>query len=126
MVSYRTPLSRARGLGAAKHGVGAWISERVAAIALVPLTLWFIFSMVRLVGAPQEAVVIWAGHPVNTVLLLALIAATFHHMQLGIQVVLEDYVDSKALMNVLILANKAVAALLGLAAAIAGLKLSLL
>ena len=87
--------------------------------------LWFIFSVLRLVGAPQAAVAQWVGHPVNTVLLLALIAMTFHHMQLGIQVVLEDYVDAKWLMNVLILATKAVSALLGLMAAVAVLKLSL-
>jgi succinate dehydrogenase / fumarate reductase membrane anchor subunit len=121
----RTQLGRARGTGSAHSGVHHWYAERITAIALVPLTLWFIFSMVRLVGAPQESVVAWAGHPVNTVLLLALIGMTFHHMQLGIQVVLEDYVDAKWLMNVLILATKAGAALLGLMAAVAVLKLAL-
>ncbi len=121
----RTQLGRARGTGAAHSGVHHWYAERITAIALVPLTLWFIASMLRLVGAPQEVVVDWAGHPVNTVLLLSLIVMTFHHMQLGIQVVLEDYVDAKWLMNVLILANKAVAALLGLTAAVAVLKLAL-
>ena len=121
----RSPLSRARGVGSAKSGVHHWHAQRVTAIALVPLTLWFIFSMMRLAGAPQEVVAHWAGHPFNTVLLLALIAMTFHHMQLGIQVVLEDYVHDKWLMTGLILANKAAAALLGLAAAVAVLKLAL-
>ena len=121
----RSQLGRVRGSGSAHSGVHHWYAERLTAIALVPLTLWFVFSMVRLAGAPQEAVVGWAGHPVNTVLLLALIVMTFHHMQLGIQVVLEDYVDAKWLMNILILATKAIAALLGLACVIAVLKLSL-
>ncbi len=121
----RTQLGRARGTGAARSGVHHWYAERITAMALVPLTLWFIFSMLRLAGAPQEVVTDWAGHPVNTVLLLALIVMTFHHMQLGIQVVLEDYVDAKWLMNILILANKAAAALLGLTAAVAVLKLAL-
>jgi len=120
----RSQLGRVRGTGSAHSGVHHWYAERITAIALVPLTLWFIFSVLRLVGAPQEAVVQWAGYPVNTVLLLALIVATFQHMQLGIQVVLEDYVDAKWLMNVLILINKAVAALLGLTAAVAVLKLA--
>jgi succinate dehydrogenase / fumarate reductase membrane anchor subunit len=121
----RSQLGRVRGTGSAHSGVHHWYAERITAIALVPLTLWFIFSMVRLVGAPQEVVVVWAGHPVNTVLLLALIAMTFHHIQLGVQVVLEDYVNAKWLMNILILGTKAACALLGLMAAVAVLKLAL-
>ena len=124
--SRRSQLSRARGTGSAHSGVHHWYAERITAIALVPLTLWFVFSMLRLSGAPQETVAQWAAHPVNTVLLLALIGMTFHHMQLGIQVVLEDYVDAKWLMNVLILVNKGAALFLGLLAAVAVLKLSLL
>ena len=98
----------------------------MTAIALVPLTLWFVFSLVRLGRAPQEMVVIWAGHPWNTVLLLALIMMTFHHMQLGIQTVLEDYVNAKWAMNIGILATKAVCLLLALLAALSVLKLALL
>jgi succinate dehydrogenase / fumarate reductase, membrane anchor subunit len=122
----RSQLGRVRGTGSAHAGVHHWYVQRITSIALVPLTLWFIFSMLRLVGAPWDAVVSWAGHPVNTVLLLALIVMTFHHMQLGIQVVLEDYVNAKWLMNVLILANKAVAGLLGLTAAVAVVKMAVI
>ena len=121
----RSQLGRVRGTGSAHSGVHHWYAERITAIALVPLSLWFIFSMLRLVGARQEEVAQWAGHPVNTVLLLALIAMTFHHMQLGVQVVLEDYVNAKWLMNVLMLLTKAAAGLLGLTAAVAVLKLTL-
>ena len=122
----RSQLGRARGTGPARSGVHHWYAERVTAIALVPLTLWFIVNMLRLVGAPQESVAIWAGHPVNTALLLALIAMTFHHMQLGVQVVLEDYVDAKGLMTALILLNKGLALVLGLIASVSVLKLALL
>ncbi len=122
----RSQLGRVRGTGAAHSGVHHWYAERITAIALVPLTLWFIFSMIRLVGAPQTVVASWAGHPVNAVLLLSLIAATFHHMQLGIQVVFEDYVNAKWLMNVLMLATKAAAWLLGLGAAVAVLRMAVL
>ena len=122
----RSQLGRVRGTGSAHAGVHHWYAERITAIALVPLTLWFIISMVRLVAMPQSVVVAWAGHPVNTVLLLALIVMTFHHMQLGIQVVLEDYVNAKWLMNVLILLTKGAALLLGLIAAVAVLKLALI
>ncbi|HYZ64766.1 MAG TPA: succinate dehydrogenase, hydrophobic membrane anchor protein [Acetobacteraceae bacterium] len=121
----RSQLGRARGTGSAHSGVHHWYAERITAIALVPLTLWFILSVLRLLGADQPTVAAWAGHPVNTVLLLALIVMTFHHMQLGIQVVIEDYVNAKWLMNILILANKAIAGLLGLTAAVSVLKLAL-
>ncbi len=121
----RSQLGRARGVGSAKAGVHHWIAERVTSIALVPLTLWFIFSMVRLVGAPQPSVAAWAGHPINGALLLALIIMTFHHMQLGVQVVLEDYVNDKRLMTPLILLNKGLALMLGLIAAVSVLKLAL-
>ena len=121
----RSQLGRVRGTGSAHSGVHHWYVERLTAIALVPLTLWFIFSMLRLAGAPQEAVANWGGSPINAALLLALIVMTFHHMQLGIQVVLEDYINAKWLMNILILVNKAVAGLLGLIAAVAVIKLAL-
>ena len=120
----RSQLGRVRGTGSARSGVHHWYAERVTAIALVPLTLWFIYAVLHLVGAPQPYVAAWIAHPWNTVLLLALIAATFHHMQLGLQVVYEDYIDAKWFMNVLILATKAAAVLLGLAAAVAVLRLA--
>ena len=120
----RTPLGRVRGTGSARSGVHHWWIERVTAVALVPLTLWLIFAMLHLLHQPQMVVYAWVARPVNTVLLLALIAMTFHHMQLGIQVVLEDYVAHPAFMMIAILVNKGVALLLGLAAAVAVLKMA--
>ncbi len=120
----RSQLGRVRGTGAG-GGVHHWYAERVTSIALVPLTLWFIYAMLSLVGAAQEEVAAWAGHPVNTVLLLALIVMTFHHMHLGLQVVYEDYINAKWFMNILILATKGVCLLLGLLASVAVLKLAL-
>ncbi len=120
----RSQLGRALGTGAAKSGVHHWYAERVTSIALVPLTLWFIYGVLAHVGAAQPVVAAWIGRPWNTVLLLALIIATFHHMQLGLQVVYEDYIDAKWAMNVAILATKGLCFLLGLAAAIAVLRLA--
>ena len=122
----RSQLGRVRGSGAAKAGVHHWYAERVSAIALIPLTLWFIFSMLRLVGASHARVLLWASHPLNTVLMLALIAMTFHHMALGIQVVLEDYVHAKWAQTGAILANKAICGLLALLSAVSVLKLAFL
>ncbi len=122
----RSQLGRARGVGAAHSGVHHWWAERVTAIALVPLTIWFILSVLGLIGAPQARVAAWAGNPFNTALLLAMIVMTFHHMQLGVQVVLEDYVSDKRLLTALVLVNKGVALLLGLIAAVSVLKLAML
>ncbi len=121
----RSQLGRVRGSGSAKAGVHHWYAERVTSIALIPLTLWFVFSMVRLAGASQLTVATWVSHPWNAVLMLALIAMTFHHMALGIQVVLEDYVHEKWAQTGAILANKAICGLLGLLAALSVLKMAL-
>lgn len=121
----RSQLGRARGVGAGHSGVGHWRVERITSIALVPLTLWFIYAMLHLVGASQAAVAAWVSYPLNTVLLLVLIAVTFQHMHLGLQVVCEDYVANKWQMTLMILGAKAASLLLGLMASVAVLKLAL-
>jgi len=121
----RSGLGRARGLGAAKSGYHHWWVQRLTAVALVPLTLWFICSVIRLLGAPHEAVVIWLSSPIVLALMLALIFALFHHMQLGLQVVIEDYVHGETTKLAALLAMKGVTCLLGLAAAVAALKMGL-
>jgi len=118
----RSHLGRARGLGSAKSGVAHWWAERLTAIALVPLTIWFVVSLLTLLGADQQVVASWAARPVNTVLLLALVIMTFHHMQLGLQVVIDDYVKSGHLLVSLL--NKGAALLLGLFATVAILKMA--
>jgi succinate dehydrogenase / fumarate reductase, membrane anchor subunit len=120
----RSQLGRARGMGAAKSGVQHWRAERVTAIALIPLTLWFIYAVIHLAGQPQHDVVHFVAHPVNTVLLLALVAMTFHHMQLGLQVVIEDYVGGKTAQSAALLLNKAVALVLGLLCAVSILRMA--
>jgi succinate dehydrogenase / fumarate reductase membrane anchor subunit len=120
----RSQLSRARGMGAAKSGIHHWWAERVTAIALVPLTIWFVYAVLHLLGAPQASVHRFVASPVNTVLLLAMVAMTFHHMQLGLQVVMEDYIHTQKWQAVAILLNKAVALLLGLLCAISILRMA--
>ena len=118
----RSQLGRVRGLGASKSGVEHWWVERLTAIALVPLTIWFVISVLTLVGAGQPVVVAWAARPVNTVLLLALVIMTFHHMQLGLQVVIDDYVKAGHLPVTLL--NKGAAMILGLFSIVAILKMA--
>ena len=121
----RSSLGRARGLGEG-GGLHHWLAMKVTSLALVPLTLWFIYAMLHLAGRPQEDVAAWASHPVNAALLLALVVMTFHHMALGLQVVLEDYVHDKRARALSILGVKAISGLLGLMAAVAVLKLALI
>ncbi|ACI51867.1 succinate dehydrogenase, hydrophobic membrane anchor protein [Gluconacetobacter diazotrophicus PA1 5] len=120
----RSQLSRARGLGSAKTGVDHWWMERMSAVALVPLSGWFVLQVLRLAGSSQEDVVEWGGKPVNSSMLLALMVLTFYHMQLGLQVIIDDYVHGKAHLPVSLL-MKGAAFLIGLFAVIAVLKLAL-
>jgi succinate dehydrogenase / fumarate reductase, membrane anchor subunit len=120
----RSQLGRARGLGSAKTGTEHWWVQRVTSLALIPLTLWFLFSLLGMLGADQPTVAAWAARPLNAALLLALILMSFHHAQLGLQVVYEDYVHG-ALRTASILATKGAALLLGLMAALAVIKLFL-
>ena len=120
----RSMLGRARGFGAAKSGTQHWWSQRVTAIALIPLALWFVISIFTLIGAPRAAVAAWASGPITAALLLATIVALFQHMYLGVQVVIEDYIHSERQRMAWLLATKGVTALLALAAAVAVLKLA--
>ncbi len=117
--SLRSDLGRVRGLGSAKEGVAHWWAQRVTALALIPLTVWFVASIVGLIGASHAAVVDWVASPVPAVLLILLIVAVFHHAQLGLQVVIEDYVHGEGAKLTLLLLVKAAAVVLAISAAFA-------
>ena len=124
MVSYRTPLSRARGLGSAKHGVGHWISERVGAVALVPLTLWSVFAVLRLAAGDYVFATHWIAEPLNATLMVLLVAISFWHMQSGLRVVIEDYVHVALSKSALLLLNLFVCGLAGALAIFSILKVA--
>lgn len=112
-MNYRSPLAKVIGLGSAKEGSGHWWHQRLTSIALVPLTLWFTYSVAtHLTGACIEEFPTWIGTPVNSALLIAFVVALFYHTQLGIQVVLEDYVHHEGLKITAILAVKALSFIL--------------
>ncbi len=112
-MTMRSPLGRVRGLGSAKEGLGHWWQQRLTAIALVPLVLWFVVSVIANVGADYATMREWLGVPGNATLLILLIVAVFHHAQLGIQVVIEDYVHDPVWSPVAIIATKLLAVALG-------------
>ena len=113
-MSRRSPLGRVRGLGAAKEGVGHWWAQRLTALALVPLTLWFVVSVATMTGAGYEDVRDWAASPVVAGLMILLIVATFYHMALGLQVVIEDYVGREGVKFAALILVQAAAIVLGL------------
>ena len=91
----RSPLGRAIGPGSAKEGVEHWWLQRITAVALVPLSLWFVIAIIRLVGADVDRVRGWVGNPLPAILLVLLLIATFWHAALGLQVVIEDYIHAE-------------------------------
>ena len=115
MDDLRNPLARVRGLGSAKEGVAHWWAQRVTAVALVPLVLWFVASLAAMSGAGFETASEWLASPVASILTILLIVASFHHAQLGLQVVIEDYVHCEAGKVALILLVKGAAIVLALA-----------
>ena len=90
-MSMRTPVGRVRGLGSAKEGVGHWWVQRLTAVALVPLLIWFVASLVQMAGADYAHVVAWIARPPVAVLLSLMFIAGLYHLSLGLQVVIEDY-----------------------------------
>jgi succinate dehydrogenase / fumarate reductase membrane anchor subunit len=91
----RSQLGRAKGLGAAKSGVHHWWAQRVTAIALLPLVLYFVVSVMLREGATRAQMAAYMAEPWNAVLFLCLIFALFYHLSLGVQVVIEDYVNKE-------------------------------
>lgn len=122
-MNFRTPLGKARGLGAAKIGGGDWWMQRVTAVALIPLSLWFVWFLIRLRQLSHAEMVAWLARPGNTILLLAYLGAAFYHAMLGLKVVIEDYVHAQWLRTASLLVLKLALALLALTAALAVLRI---
>jgi len=93
-MSLQTPLGKFLGHGAAGHGTGHWWSQRITAVALLPLSVWFIFALVGMPSFEHAAMVVWMGSPLNAILLASLLIALLYHSELGLQVVVEDYVHT--------------------------------
>lgn len=125
MTDLRTPLARARGLGSAREGVKHWWAQRLTAIALIPLVVWFAISLVMLSGADYDIARAWIGSPLVMVLLILTIAIGLHHGQLGLQVVIEDYIHGDGWKLAFIVMVRFIAVVFGLAAIVAILRIGL-
>mgnify|MGYP001140137838 CR=1 len=124
-MSMRSPLARVRGLGSAKSGTQHFWWQRLTGIALVPLTIWMAVALISVAGADYEEARSFVASPFVAVLLLCLIVALFHHAQLGMQVVIEDYLHIEWAKLTSLLAVKFTAVLLGLLSALAVLRIAL-
>lgn len=124
-MNLRSDISRVRGLGSAKGGTHLWWMQRLTAIALIPLCLWFVAALVGISGADYATAAAWMRSPLHAALLLALIMALFYHAQLGMQVVFEDYIHSEWVKVTAVVALRFAAFLLGVMSALAVLKIYL-
>ena len=118
-MSFQSDLGRVKGLGSSKSGTSHWWAQRVSALALIPLTLWFIYSVIKFIGMDLFAFSAWLNEPGSVLLLSLFLIALFYHMQLGLQVVIEDYVHSEKNKIFLLLSNKFAAALFAISSLVA-------
>jgi succinate dehydrogenase / fumarate reductase membrane anchor subunit len=95
-MSLRSPLGRVLGMGSAKDGTGQWWAQRVSSVALIPLTLWFLFSLLALPSLDYGTVKTWLSFPMSGFLAVLLVAVLTYHSYLGTTVVVEDYVHGAA------------------------------
>ncbi|HQT75470.1 MAG TPA: succinate dehydrogenase, hydrophobic membrane anchor protein [Rhodopila sp.] len=121
----RSSLGRARGLGSARAGAHHWWMQKLLSLALVPLTIWFVFSAIQLTGVDHQGMVAWMHSPWRMGLMAALVIATFHHLHLGLQVVLEDYVHHEPTKVAAITLLKGLCVLLAIVCLVSILKIGL-
>ncbi len=124
-MSLRTPISSARGHGSAGAGTHHFWVQRVTAVALVPLTIWFLWALLSHVGGSRAEVLEWIGQPLVAVAFILLLVAGAYHLKLGLQVVVEDYVHGEGMKLVSQLAITLGCAAVGIASVFAVLKIAL-
>ncbi len=123
MGDLRTPLARVKGLGSARDGTSHFWHQRLTALLLIPLVLWIGFCIAAL-PAEHQVLLDWVRQPLVTVALVLLVIAVFYHAQLGLQVVIEDYISSHARRTVVLLLSNLLCLLFGTVGVVAVLKIA--
>ena len=121
----RSDLGRVRGLGTAKEGAHHWWMQRLTAISLIPLTLWFIISIASLNSASYAETVNWLSIPLVSIFMILLVSSTLYHALLGVQVVVEDYIHHEGVKFLLLISLKFIFLVLGVMAVFSLLKIAL-
>lgn len=119
----KTPLKKAKALGSAHQGAHHWWMERLTSVALVPLIIWFVYSVLKLTHAEHLQVLNFFESPINTVLMGLLVIISFYHTSMGLQVIVEDYVHVRTPKFIILLVIKLGCFALGLASILAIAKL---
>ena len=119
------PLAQARGHGSAKKGSHHWLAQRTSAVLLLLLIPWMVYALISLVGAGRAEAAQFVARPWNASLLVLTLLCTLYHGQLGLQVVIEDYVHQRAAELTLHFLVRAVSLLAGVLGLIHILKLAL-
>ena len=122
-MSLRSPLGRVLGLGTAKDGTSHWWGQRVSAVALLFLGLWFVFLLATAPGFGHAEIIAVIGRPLNSVLLLLLTVTLAYHSYLGVQVVIEDYIHAPGIKVVALMASRFVHVALAVIAVFSILKI---
>ena len=125
MTSFQTPLKEARGKGSAKHGTGHFIAQRVSALALIVLVIWAVYSALKISALTSQSTVAWLQSPFNAVPTALLIAVGAYHMQLGMRVIIEDYIARRFTLNLLLILNLFVCWIIALVGVLSILKVAL-
>jgi len=94
MKTLETPLHKVQGFGASHSGTGHFWRQRVTAVALIPLALWFAYAVMGLAGTNEVAALRFLAHPWNAILMAAFVITMLYHMSLGLQVIIDDYVHT--------------------------------
>jgi len=124
MNNLNTPLSKVKGLGSAKEGTTHFWHQRLTALALIPLVLWFAFSIAAM-PVDHATLTGWVAHPAVAIALILLILASFYHSQLGLQIIIEDYVSTHSIRTVSIILTNFLCLLFAIIGVVAVLKITL-
>ncbi|HVS75508.1 MAG TPA: succinate dehydrogenase, hydrophobic membrane anchor protein [Steroidobacteraceae bacterium] len=124
-MSLRSPLARALGYGSAKEGVHHWWVQRLTSVALVPLTIWFVVSVLSLPSLDYATVTAWVRELWTAVFLILLVLTAAWHSQLGVRVVVEDYVHGSGMRTLTLVVATFLHAVIAVAGVLAVLKVAL-
>ena len=121
---FRTDRKKVEGLGGGRHGAGVWVRERISSVVLVILGIWGLWAATQFIGEGFDGALAWVRSPFNAGLLFLLLMTSLYHMNLGLRVVIEDYVHKPFGKGALLFINFFLCLVLAVAAAFALLKVA--
>ena len=105
-MEYRSDVKRVKGLGTAKHGFGHWWVQRLTSVLMVPLSVWFIYSLMTMENLSPDTLILWLHNPIQSILMALWVVTVIYHAALGLQVIIEDYVHGKNMALTLLILLK--------------------